>query len=115
MAKHSLKRIRKIFQIRGPFAKVVDVSYYSVSEHYGGTVKVSFSKYLPWQAMHFLQRSTHFLKTCSRPFGASFRKIMEQAVLISELPFHSWKSPEIAWGRDLNCMADVLMGIYQSR
>jgi hypothetical protein len=33
----------------------------------GGAVTVSFSKYLPWQAMHFLQRSTPFSKTCCRP------------------------------------------------
>jgi hypothetical protein len=26
----------------------------------GGVVTVSFSKYLPWQVMHFLQHSTHF-------------------------------------------------------
>jgi hypothetical protein len=42
---------------------------------------VSFSKYLPWQEMHFLQRSTHFSKTCCRPFAASFGRIVEQAVL----------------------------------
>jgi hypothetical protein len=28
----------------------------------GGAVTVSFSKYLPWQAMYFIQRSTHFWK-----------------------------------------------------
>jgi hypothetical protein len=33
---------------------------YSESELCGGAVTVSFSKYLPWQTMHFLQRSTHF-------------------------------------------------------
>jgi hypothetical protein len=43
---------------------------------------VSFSKYLPWQAMHFLQRSTHFSKTFYRPFAASFRRIVEQAVFL---------------------------------
>jgi hypothetical protein len=42
-------------------------------------VTVSFSKYLPWQAMHFLKRSTHFSKTCYRLFVAGFR-IVEQAV-----------------------------------
>jgi hypothetical protein len=41
------------------------------------------SKYLPWQAIHFLQRSTHFSKTCLRPFAASFRWIVEQEVLTS--------------------------------
>jgi hypothetical protein len=57
-----------------------------------------FSRYLHWQAMRFLQRSTHLSKTCCRPFAASFRRIVEQAVLTSELPFHGWKSPEIARG-----------------
>jgi hypothetical protein len=68
-------------QILGPFEKFVDSPYYSESELCGGAVTVSFSKYLPWQAMHFLQRSTHFSKTCCRPFAASFRRIVEQAVL----------------------------------
>jgi hypothetical protein len=34
----------------------------SGSELFGGVVTVSFLKYLPWQAMHFLQHSTHFSK-----------------------------------------------------
>jgi hypothetical protein len=50
-------------QLRGPFEKLVNSPYYSASELCGGAVTVSFSKYVPWQAMHFLQRSTHFLKT----------------------------------------------------
>jgi hypothetical protein len=62
---------------------------------------------LPWQAMHFLQRSTHFSKTCCR-------SLITSKFLASELPFHGWKSPEIAWGRDLDCMADVLMGFHRS-
>jgi hypothetical protein len=33
--------------IRGPFEKFVDSSYYSESELCGGAVTVSFSKYLP--------------------------------------------------------------------
>jgi hypothetical protein len=78
-------------EIRGPFAKFVDSPYYSESELSGGAVTVSFSKYLPWQAMHFLQRSTHFSKTCCRP-------LITSKFFASELPFHSWKSPEIAWG-----------------
>jgi hypothetical protein len=77
--------------LRGPFAKYVDSPYYSGSELCGGAVTVSFSKYLPWQAMHFLQRSTHFSKTCCRPLVTS-------KFLASELPFHGWKSPEIARG-----------------
>jgi hypothetical protein len=69
--------------IRGLFEKFVDSTYYSDSELCGGAVTVSFSKNLPWQAMHFLQRSTHFSKTCCRPFAASFRRIVVQAVLAS--------------------------------
>jgi hypothetical protein len=48
---------------RGLFEKFVDSPYYSESELCGDAATVSFSKYLPWQAMHFLQRSTHFSKT----------------------------------------------------
>jgi hypothetical protein len=47
-------------------------------------VTVSCSKYLPWQAMYFLQRSTHFSKTCCRPFITS-------KFLAWKLPFHGWK------------------------
>jgi hypothetical protein len=84
--------------IRGPFVKFVDALYYSESELCGDAVTVSSSKFLTWQAMYFLQRSTHFSKTCCRPFAASFRRIVEQAVLTSELPFQGWSSLEIAWG-----------------
>jgi hypothetical protein len=73
--------------MRGPFEKLVDSTYYSESELCGGAVTVSFSKYLPWQAMCFLQRSTHFSKTRCRPFAASFRRIVEQAVLTFHVRF----------------------------
>jgi hypothetical protein len=46
--------------MRGPFETFVGSPNYSESELCGGAVTVSFSKYLPWQAMHFLQRSIHF-------------------------------------------------------
>jgi hypothetical protein len=69
--------------------KVRGLAYYSESELYGGAVTVSISKYLPWQAMHFLQRSTHFSKTCCRP-------LITLKFLASELPFHGWKNLEIA-------------------
>jgi hypothetical protein len=48
---------------RGSFENFVDSLYYLDLELCGGAVTVSFSNYLPWQAMHFLQRSTHFSKT----------------------------------------------------
>jgi hypothetical protein len=77
--------------LQGSFAKFVDSPYYSESEFCGDAVTVSFSKYLPWQAMHFLQRSTHFSKACCRP-------LITSKFLALELLFHEWKSPEIAWG-----------------
>jgi hypothetical protein len=64
--------------------------YYSESEPCGGAVTVSFSKYLPWQAMHFLQRSTHFSKTCCT-------QLITSKFLASELPFRGWKILQIAW------------------
>jgi hypothetical protein len=50
-----------------------------------------FSKYLPLQTMHFLQLSTHSSKTCCKP-------LITSKFLASEIHFHGWKSPEIAWG-----------------
>jgi hypothetical protein len=83
----------KEFQLylRAPFEKFVDSPYYSESELCGGAVTVSFSKYLPWQAVHFLQRSIPFSETCCRP-------LIPWKFLVWELPFDGWKSPEIAWG-----------------
>jgi hypothetical protein len=75
-------------KLGGPIEKFVDLLYYSESKLCGGAVTVSFSKYLPWQAMHFLQRSTHFSKTCCRP-------LINSKFLTPELHFHGWKSPEI--------------------
>jgi len=66
-----------------------------------GVVTVSFSKCLPWQAIHLLQCSTHFSKTC-------YRLSITSKFLTSELPFRGCKSP------DLDCMVDVLMGFHWS-
>jgi hypothetical protein len=46
--------IRKMVEIQGLFAKFMDSPYYSKSELCRGVVMVSFSKYLPWQTMHYL-------------------------------------------------------------
>jgi len=73
--------------IRGPFEKFLDSPNYSESELCEGAGTVSFSKYIPWQAIHFLQRSTHFSKTCCRLFATSFRRIVEQAVLTFHIHF----------------------------
>jgi hypothetical protein len=70
-----------------PFVKFIDSPYYSEPELCGGVVTVSLSKYLPWQAMHFLQCYTNFSKTCCRP-------LITPKFLALELPFHVWKSPK---------------------
>jgi hypothetical protein len=93
---------RTRLHIRGPFERFVDSPSYSESELCRGAVMICFSKYPPWQAVRFLQRSTHFSKTCCRPFAANLRRTVEQAVLTSwslasELPFHGWKNAEMAW------------------
>jgi hypothetical protein len=88
---HACSAFTVVSFVKGPFAKFVDSPYYSEWELCGGAVTVSFSKYLPWQAMHFLQRSTHFSKT-------RCRLLVTSKFLASELPFRVWKSPEIAWG-----------------
>jgi hypothetical protein len=93
---------------RTPFEKFVDSPYYSESELCEGAVTVSFTKHLPWQAMHFLQCSTHFSKTCCRP-------LITSKFLASELPpFSRLEKPRNRMERDLDCMADVLIGFHQS-
>jgi hypothetical protein len=85
--------------LRWPFAKFVDSPYYSESELCGGKVTVSFSKYLPWQAIHFLHRSTHLSKTCCRP-------LITSKFLVSEHRFHGWKSPDMHGARsELNSVS----------
>jgi hypothetical protein len=80
----------KLFQVQEPFEKFMNSPYYSESEFYEGAVTVSFSKYLPWQVMHFLQSSTYFLKMCCRP-------LIILKFLALKLPSYGWKSPEITW------------------
>jgi hypothetical protein len=77
----TLMYIHKIVIIRGPFAKFVDSPYYSDSEFCGGTLTVSFSKYLPWKAMHSLQRSTHFSKMCCTADRWSLRNFLLRSSL----------------------------------
>jgi hypothetical protein len=97
---------QRISCIRGSFENFVD-SHYSEMELCGDAMTVSFSKFLSWQAIHFLQRSTHFSKTCCRP-------LISSKFLVSELPFRGRESSEICMGRDLDCMADVLMRFHRS-
>jgi hypothetical protein len=73
--------------IQGLFEKFVDSLYCSKLELCGGAVMACFLKYYTWQVVHFLQCSTHFSKTCCRLFAASFRRIVEQAVLTFHIHF----------------------------
>jgi hypothetical protein len=97
-----------IIYIRGPFEKFVDSPYYSESEICGGAVTVYFTKHFPWQEMHFLQRSTHFSKTCCRPFAASFRRIVEQAVLTFHVHFSVSKGlPPLEKRNTSHCIVSI--------
>jgi hypothetical protein len=81
-----------ILLYKGHLQSMWNSPYYSKWELRGGAMIVSFLKYLPWQAMHFLQCFTHFLKTCCRP-------MITLKFLALELPFHGWKSPDIAYSK----------------
>jgi hypothetical protein len=86
----------------------LDSLYYSESELCGGAVTVSFSKYLPWQATRFLQRSTHFSKTCCTPFAASFRRIVEQAVSTFRIRFSDSKAlPPLENRSSSHCIVSI--------
>jgi hypothetical protein len=99
--------VRALQFIRGSCEKFEDSPYYSESELSRGAVTVSFSKYLPWQAMHFLQRSTHFSKTCYRPLITSICACFGA-------PFSWLEKSRNRMGRDLDCMEDVLMEFHRS-
>jgi hypothetical protein len=95
------------YQIREAIENFVDSPYYSESELCGDEVTVSFSKYFPWQAMHFLQ-SSHFSKTCSGPFAASLRRIVEQAVLTFHVRFSVSKAlPPLEKRSSSNCIVSI--------
>jgi hypothetical protein len=81
-------RVLYIIYTRAVVKFVDSSSYYSESKLCGG------AKYVPWQTMHFLQRSTHFSKTCCRPFAASFKRIVEQALPLRGSPF-TFVSPSL--------------------
>jgi hypothetical protein len=91
--------------IRGSFEKFVDSPYYSKSELCGGVVTVSFSKYLPWQAMHFLQCSTHFLKNV-------LETVDHFEISCLRAPVSWLKKPRNCMGHDLDCMAGIIMGFH---
>jgi hypothetical protein len=59
-----------------PFEKFMDLCYYSESELCGGAVTVSFSKYLPWQAIHFLTTLHPLLENVLQ---TTYRKLQEDS------------------------------------
>jgi len=63
--------------IRGQFAEFADSPYYSESEVCGGAMAVSF---------------------CDALLTMLRRPLITSKFFASELPFHGWNSPEIAWG-----------------
>jgi hypothetical protein len=67
-------------------------------------VTVSFSKYLPWQAMYFLQRSTHTL------LENVLQTVDHFEISCLEAPFSWLEKPKNRMGR----MADVLMEFPRS-
>jgi hypothetical protein len=77
--------------VRGPFSKFVDSPYYySESELCGGAVTVFFrSTYLASEAI---------LTTLHPLLENVLQTVITSKFLVSELPFHGSKGPEIAWG-----------------
>jgi hypothetical protein len=93
-------------KVRGSFEEFVDSPHYSELEPCGGAGTVSFSKYFPSQAIflttlhplleNVLQTVDHFEISC---LGAPFPWLEKSRNLMR---------------RDLDCMADVLMGFNRS-
>jgi hypothetical protein len=81
--------------IWGPFEKFVDSPYFSESELYGRAVTVSFSKHLPWQAMHLLQRSTPLLENM-------LQTVDHFEISCLGAPFSWLEKPRNRMARDLN-------------
>jgi hypothetical protein len=103
-------------------AKFVDSPYYSELELRGGVVRVSFSKYLSWQAMHFLQRSTHFSKTCCRPcLGAPFSWLEKSRNRMGRdmnwILFSAWKSESMEPKQNIRHTVQIsshaISGVFQ--
>jgi hypothetical protein len=57
-----------------------------------------FFEVLPLASDGLITTLNPLLENVLQTVAARFRRIVVQAVLTSELPFHGWMSPEIAWG-----------------
>jgi hypothetical protein len=86
----------------------VDSPYYSESELCGGAMTVSFSKCPPWQAMYFLQPTLH-------PLLENVLQTVDHFEISCLRAPVSWlEKPRNCRGRDLDSIADVLMGFQRS-
>jgi hypothetical protein len=86
----------------------VDSPYYSESELSGGAVTVSFSKYLPWQAIDALLATLHPL------LENVLQTVDHFEISCLGALFSYFEKPKNRMGRDLDYMADVLMGFHLS-
>jgi hypothetical protein len=91
--------------IRGPFAKFVDSPYYSGAELCGGAVTVSFK--VPPSASDALLTTLH-------PLLENVLQIVDHfEISCLGAPFSWLEKARNCMGRDLDCMADVLMGLHR--
>jgi hypothetical protein len=92
--------------VRGPFEKFVDSLYYSESELCGGAVTVSFFE-VPALASDALLTMLHPL------LENVLQTVDHFEISILGAPFSWLEKPRNRMERDLDCMADVLMGFHR--
>jgi hypothetical protein len=93
--------------LRGPSAKFVGSLYYSESELCGGAVTVSFFEVPPL--------SSDVLLTTLHPLLQNVLQTVDHfEIYCLGALFSQFKKPKNRMGRDLDCMADVLMGFHRS-
>jgi hypothetical protein len=95
--------------IRGPFEKSVDSPYYSESEICGGAVTVSVSFEVPPLASDALLTTLH-----PRLENVLLQTVDHFEISCLAAPLSRLEKPRNRMGRDLDCMADVLMGFHRS-
>jgi hypothetical protein len=105
------------FHIQGPFANFVDSPYYSELELCGGAVTVIFFFFeIPPLASDALLTTLHPL--LENVLQSVCRKLQEDsgAGVFDLGALFSWlEKPINRMGRNLDCVADVLMGFHRSR
>jgi hypothetical protein len=93
--------------VGGPFEKFADSPYYSEWELCGGAVTVSFFELRPL--------AIDALVTTPHPILENVLQTVDHFEISYLGASFSWlEKPRNRMGRDLNCMADVLMGFHRS-